>query len=420
MRTQLIALAVLAGCQAPVTEPNGDPPVDTPASSCEATLATPSADALAVADSSDAFGWDLYQSVADVEDGNLFFSPFSITAALSMTYAGAAGETADEMASVLHISSDDTAYHSGYGELIRTVLPQPEDCAVELNIANRLFGQDGFPWLTPFLDITAEDYGAPLEDIDFQADPEQARVYINDWVADQTAERITDLLPPGTLTAQTVMVLTNAIYFKADWMEAFKESETFDGNFSLADGSTVTTPLMYRSGEANIGRVGSVSALELPYDGELQSMVILLPDDPGGLSELEAILSNDLIDEVMASVSPVPDAEIIVPRFTIDARVDLKQRLIELGMPTAFLEGMADLTNMVDAADASLFIEDALHRAFIEVNEAGSEAAAATAVVVGQESAGPGFYADRPFVFFIRDNATGAVLFLGRVSDPTE
>lgn len=419
MRTQLLALIALAGCQDPTIDPGGTPSVGGP-SSCEATLATPSAGALDVADSSDAFGWDLYQSIADAQDGNLFFSPFSITAALSMTYAGAAGETAEEMADVLYVSSDDESYHSGYGELIRTILPQPEDCAVELSIANRLFGQEGFPWLTPFLDITANDYGAPLEDIDFGADPEQARAYINDWVAEQTADRITDLLPPGILTADTVMVLTNAIYFKANWMEAFKESQTLDGVFSLADGSTVTTPLMYRSGEANLARVGNVSALELPYDGGLQSMVVLLPDDTSALPELEAGLSNDFVDEVMDAMVAVPDAEVLLPRFSIDARVDLKQRLVELGMPTAFQKGAANLTNMAGPEAANLFILDALHRAFIEVNEAGSEAAAATAVVVNNESAGPGFYANHPFVFLIRDNATGAVLFLGRVSDPTE
>ncbi|MEL6342383.1 MAG: serpin family protein [Myxococcota bacterium] len=421
MRSVILLMAVLAGCDADEPNPaSSGEPDDKGGSTCVPSDVVASEGARSAAGSSDAFGWDLYQSLAESEEGNLFFSPFSITAALSMTYAGAAGGTAEEMATVLHVQGEDAAYHQGYGDLLDVIVAEQEGCAVQLNLANRLFGQTDFPWLDPFLDITATDYNAPLEEIDFIADPGAAQDDINGWVGDQTADRITDLIPDGVINSYTRLVLANAIYFKADWLNQFDEEQTFDSDFALEDGSTVEVPMMFREGAARLGNVEGAQALELPYDGEMQSMILLLPEYDQDLSDLEARLDNDFIDGVVQSLSEIEDAVVMMPRFTIDARVPLKAQLIALGMPSAFDNTVADLTKMASREDANLFIQDALHRAFIEVNEAGSEAAAATAVVVGDESAPPGFYAQRPFVFLIRDNATGTVLFLGRVVDPSE
>jgi serpin B len=416
MNTIPVLISVLLGCSSggPAAD-SGDPAPST----CTIEGREVTDGALAAAGANNAFAFDLYGRLAGGE-GNLLFSPYSMTAALNMTYAGAAGQTAAELAAVLRVA-DSADWHAGVGELLATTDDLAGYCEVDLATANRLFGQQDYPWLESFLAVTAEDYLAPLEEVDFISDPEGVRQEINEWVAGQTNERIQDLLPAGVLTADTRMVLTNAVAFEASWRAQFDPGETRDGEFRLAGGGSVTAPMMHRTGGFKLGWSDGVSAAALEYDGGAQSMILLLPDEADGLGALEASLDSALLDDLLAGLGEDDEAEIYLPRFTLSEDVPLKDLLIEMGMPTAFEMGAADFSNMADVQSTGepLYIQDALHKAFIDVNEEGTEAAAATAVVVGTESAPPTFYADHPFAFLIRDNDTGAILFMGRVVDPS-
>lgn len=371
-----------------------------------------------------AFALNLYRVLAEEDDGNnLFCSPYSISIALAMTYAGARGETATEMADALHYTLAQEELHPAFNWLDLTLESRGADAEgsdgepFRLSVVNATWGQAGYPFLEDYLDVLAINYGAGLRTMDFVGAPDPSRIEINDWVTDQTEGRIEDLLPEGSITSDTRLVLTNAIYFNAAWANKFDEDFTRDGEFTLIDGSTVTTDMMHQ--EETFGYVAGegYQALELPYDGNEISMVVLLPD-AGTLPAFEASLDAAAIHEITDSIE-YQQVAVTMPRFTFDSGFSLVETMRTLGMEQAFT-GAADLSGMAEGGD--LMITDIFHKAFVLVDESGTEAAAATAVVVGETSVEPPaleMTVDRPFLFLIRDIETGAVLFLGRVLDPT-
>lgn len=370
------------------------------------------------------FSWELYAQLREeAEEGNVFFSPFSVTSALGMTLAGAEGTTQEEMAQALHVTGDEAVWHSSLGALTRD-LNGDLHRGYTLHIANRLFGQEGYPFEADFLAICADDYGAPLEEWDFISDPEGGRQRVNAWVEEQTQDRIVDLLPEGSVNDGTRLVLANAIYFLADWATAFDPDDTADATFTRLDGSTVTVPMMNMNLEdleehsIETGWTAEAGVLRMPYKDDEVSMVVLVPHEVDGLPDLEAGLDASVWADALGSLS-VSDVPIGLPRLEIDYKTNLIPHLQALGVEAAFDSGAADFTGIATPPeDGNLYITGAFHQAFVKVDEAGTEAAAATGVVVGNDSEPMPIIADRPFLFVIQDDLTGAILFIGRVTDP--
>lgn len=370
-----------------------------------------------------AFGTDLYGEVAS-EPGNLAISPYSVAAALAMTRVGAAGETAAEMDEVLHATAIDdlsVAFGSLDGVLATRPgefpSPDPEGDALvlELSFGNALWPQTGFPFDDEFLATLAEQFGAGVNVVDYVADAEGARQLINEWVADRTADRIPELLQPGVVDAMTRLVLTNALYLNAPWEEPFEESATSDETFTLLDGATVTVPMMRM--EEDLGYLGGDGwqAVRLPYVGGDLSMIVLVPD-VGSFADVEAGLAASLLAEVADGLSS-RTVRLGLPRWEYRTQLGLNDPLRALGMEQAF-DDRADFSAM---SPEPLVVSEVVHEVFVSVDEEGTEAAAATAVVMA-ETAMPvdvvELTVDRPFLYWIVDEPTGAVLFLGRVLDP--
>jgi serpin B len=367
-----------------------------------------------------AFAYDLYDAVHG-QPGNLFFSPHSISIALAMTYAGARASTEAEMAATLHYTLPQDRLHPAFDSLDLTLAARGEEAAsadggkFQLSIVNAIWGQRGYPFLPAFLDTLAVSYGAGLRLLDFENAAEEARVTINDWVAAMTHDRIEDLIPEGAIDDLTRLVLTNCVYFNAAWKIPFEEEATADGSFA-APGGAVTVPMMRGEVAERYADLDGLQAIEIPYDDERLSMVILLPD-PGSLAAVEADLGARA-EEALAALAVQP-VDLILPRFETTQGLSLAATLAAMGMPTAF-SAAADFSGM--NGTGGLMITDVIHKAFVKVNEAGTEAAAATAVIVGDTSAPPPAITvtvDRPFIFLIRDVPTGAILFLGRIVDPS-
>lgn len=349
------------------------------------------------------------------EDGNLFLSPFSISNAMGMTYAGSAGTTHDEMRAVLHVPGDDAVFHRELGALGRD-LAGDHHRPYTLRMGNRLWAQEGLSWEQPFVDTCAEDYGAPLGEVDFLEDAEGVTRDINRWVSRLTDGMIDEAVQPGDLNSSTRLALTNAIFFEADWAEPFEPEDTSPGGFTRADGSEAQVEMMRGSLPAGLYSDESVSVLRLPYEGEELSLVVLLPADIDGLEALEAGLSPSQLDGWVSSMTD-GDVSITLPRFSMRSRLSLVQAFSDLGMPSAFGDG-ADFSAMT--GDATLVIDDILHEAVIELDEQGTRAAAFTMVSMMETSFVEvrEFTADHPFLFAIRDDLTGAILFIGRMADP--
>lgn len=414
MKRELLVLALLAAC-------GGSDGVDIPEVRSDLardlTPAVTPAELTELVDGNTAFATDLYQRVRG-EPGNLFMSPHSISTALAMTYAGAAGDTATQMAQALHFTLPEPQLHAAFDALdlalaSRATQAHGDTIPFRLTTANALFGQDGWPFVPAFLDTLAQFYGAGVRVLDFEADPEAARTTINDWVEDRTNDRIQDLLPPGSITANTRLVLANAIYFSAAWSTPFEASQTADRPFHLASGATVDVPTLHANGEYAYGEGPGFRAAELTYDGEQLSMIVIVPDE---LAAFEAAFDADALAGVIGSLTP-HEVDLSLPKFRFDAPLGLKDHLIALGMRDAFDDG-ADFSRIDGARD--LVIQDVLHKGFVAIDERGTEAAAATAVIIGDTSVPEHatLAVDRPFLFAIRDRPTGAVLFLGRVVDP--
>jgi len=360
------------------------------------------------------FALDLYQQLRSGEK-NLFFSPTSISVALAMTYAGAAGDTQAEMARTLHFEIPDAELHEGM-KALQGFWPTPgNDTGIRLNLANRLWGQRDHQFLPGFIDLTRDKYAAELVQLDF-ADSENSRQTINTWVEEQTDKKILDVIPSGFLTTDTRLVLTNAVYFRGNWAEQFRKEATRDQDFQLNTTTKVEVPMMHRTGQCRYCAIDNLQVLELPYgDGSL-SMIILLPNAVDGLDSLEAQLNFENLQRWMQSAQPNNRLEISLPRFKTTAEFSLGDTLQAMGMKSAFNEHLADFSGMT--GDSTLFISEVVHKAFVDVNEEGTEAAAATGVGMALASAPPMFRADHPFVFMIRHNRNGALLFVGRIKNP--
>lgn len=378
-------------------------------------------EAKSFAASSNGLGFDLWRAAAKAP-GNRALSPASIAFALGMTYGGAAGETASEMKKTLRFNGELDATRASAGKLSAALQDPKND--VKLRIANRLFGQRGFPFKKTFLDATKQSFGAPLEPMAFDTDAEGARTAINGWVEAQTEKHIRDLLPRDAVGPDTRLVLVNAIYFLADWATPFKKEDTSPRAFA-SPGGTHDVPTMNAMLLASYGEADHHQLLQLPYKGGAMSMLVLLPRLGTPVSALEAELSNEKLESWTKGMS-AQQVIVALPKFKIEPGepISLKTALSDLGMGRAFNEGLADFSGMVDTTqtDKRLAISDVVHKAMVAVDEKGTEAAAATGVVMLEAGAAPPpavrFEADRPFLFLVRDNASGAVLFMGRVEDP--
>jgi len=371
------------------------------------------------AEANTAFALDLYGQLKSTP-GNLFFSPYSISTCLTMTYAGARGDTEKQMRQVLHLESDQRRVHSAFGELQRQLEKASAQKGIELNVANSLWAQKKYPFLPAFLDIAKNNYQANINQADFVAESEKARDDINRWVAQKTNDKIQNILPPGSLTDLTRLVLANAVYFKAAWANPFAKGGTANQPFHLSGNRDCNVPLMHHLDAVRYMEDGEFQAVELPYHGGELSMVVLLPRRIDGCAELEARLAPALILRSLGQMKQ-QRVEIFLPRFKLESGIDLNIALASLGMPDAF-GPQSDFSGM----DGSkwLYISGVYHKAWGEVNEEGTEAAAATAVAVAGRAVSkpppppPIFRADHPFVFFIRHTRSGCMLFLGRFAEP--
>jgi serpin B len=369
-----------------------------------------------------AFAFELYQALKE-QEGNLFYSPYSISLALAMTYAGARGETAQQMADTLQFLLEQERLHPAFNWLDAELATRGEGAqgkdgeGFRLNIVNAIWGQNDYEFLPAFLDVLAENYGAGLRILDFITEAEKSRVTINDWVSDQTEGRIEDLIPPGAIDEWTRLVLTNAIYFNAAWAYPFNEKMTADGPFYLLDGGQVTVPMMKQTESFGYTEGEGYQAVELLYDGGELSMVILLPE-AGNFEAFEEGLQAQQVSNIIIGLQPT-EVALTMPKFEFDSEFSLKDILAGMGMPVAFTED-ADFSGMT--GNPELFISDVVHKAFVAVDEAGTEAAAATAVIMKLTAVPPPpmeVTLDRPFIFLIRDIDTGAILFVGRVLNPS-
>ncbi len=380
----------------------------------------PKADVSAVAQANNVFGCELYAKLK-AQAGNLFFSPASIHSALGMTYAGAAGRTADQMAGTLHFDLPADRLHKAFGLLTGELNNPPKqgpDPAYQLVVSNALWLQKGYPFRDSFTRLVKDNYGAGLNEVDY-AVPEPARKAINDWVGKATRDKIKDLIPPGVLDGLTRLVLTNAVYFKSDWADTFPKRATKAGPFQLGEGKTVSVPLMTQWMYVGYMETEDFQLADLPYKAEVLSMTILLPRKADGLKALEEKLSAKTLVEWIGKAKPA-HVDLTLPRFKFTSQFGLAQPLSQLGMDDAFDLGKADFSGMTTME--KLYISAVLHKAFVAVDEKGTEAAAATAIMVAPTAMPMEpkiiFRADRPFLFLIRHRPTGAVLFLGRLANP--
>lgn len=373
------------------------------------------------------FAFDMYRAARSSED-NLFYSPYSISLALAMTYAGARGETASQMADTLHFTLLDDRLHPAFNALDLDLARRPEQASdvsekqrFELSIVNSMWGQKGWSFLPQYLDLLALNYGAGMRLVDYQTAPEPARKAINDWVSDETKGRIEDLIPQGVIDRLTRLVLVNAIYFKAAWDYPFEESLTEDGPFNLLDGSQVSVPMMSLDTPERLGYLDGedFQAVTLPYKGGLAEMVILLPDK-GQFEAFEASLTAERFAGILTGIE-TQSVNLTMPKFSFTRDLSLREMLTGMGMNDAFDPALADFSGIDGSRD--LYIQAALHKAFIAVDEAGTEAAASTAIIIGLTSlprSEINIRIDRPFIFVIRDIPVGTILFVGRMVNPAK
>ncbi len=461
----IVGVFVAVGIQSPVKGQQGDVP--------------------AVVAGNNRFAFDIYHRLRSSEavaenNGNLIFSPYSISTAVGMVHAGARGQTAQEIAHVFHFGLPQERLHSAYGSLIRD-LNGPHRTGYQLSVANRLWGQNGFPMHQPFLDTTRDHYGAELGRLDFVGDAENSRQTINRWVEEQTNDRIKNLIPSGAIRPDTRLILTNAIYFNGDWKHAFNKNATQDRPFAVNANEQIRAPTMFQNGRFRYADGGGFQMLELPYKGDQLSMLIVLPKaggragEPawgGGLTTTEINITGPIVpldlhqvklmqgggatvlgapapfaaipqngfapgpvgidaltaleagltpDVLQAAIDDLAfrDVNVYLPKFKLETGVKLGGTLAEMGMPTAF----SDSADFLGISDIALKISEVRHKAFIELDEEGTEAAAATSIEMIMTSAAIHptptlFNADHPFHFLIRDNETGSTLFMGRVARP--
>lgn len=361
------------------------------------------------------FAFDLYKKINENSQGNnVFFSPFSVSMALGMTYAGARGETERQMEKVMHFNLPQDDLHIAFSLLSERVNAS-EGKGYKLNIANALWGQKDYPFLNSFLDLANTHYGGGFNVVDFINNPEGSREVINRWVENKTNDKIKNLLQQRDITPLTRLVLTNAIYFKGDWAKKFNKDDTRAEDFYVNPDYAVSVSMMRQTGNFRYASVDGVQALEMPYIGKELSMVILLPQ--AGNEKFSSLFTPDLLNNILNTMAE-QQVTVSFPKFKFQTRYGLADMLSEMGMPDAFDLPPADFSGMTGRMD--LYITKVIHQAVIEVNEEGSEAAGATAVIMGTKSSPKifEFKANRPFIFLIRHNTSGSILFLGRLTNP--
>jgi serpin B len=366
------------------------------------------------------FAFGVYQSLR-TQDGNLFFSPYSLSEALAMTYAGARGDTAQQMAAALHYMLPQEQLHPVFNALDQSLnTANDAQAAFRLNVVNALWGQRGFPFQPDYLNVIARNYGAGIRLADFTsaAERETARKTINDWVLEQTQDKIKELLPEGTLDESTRLVLVNAIYFKGEWVNTFRKDSTQDGPFTRLDGSQVTVPLMSQRAQWQFYKGDGYQALALPYQGDRIEMIVVLPD-AGKFADLEQSFDQAELNQLLGGLQ-ASDLKLYLPKFQFDFSAEMNGPLAQMGMPLAFDMGKADFSGIYDKTKEvqNLFIAHVAHKAFVAVDEQGTEAAAATGITMEVTSVPPELRVDHPFIFLIRDQKTGSILFMGRVLNP--
>jgi len=361
-----------------------------------------------------AFALDLYD-VLRKDHGNLFFSPYCLSSCMGMVWAGARGDTESEIAQVFRFQLPQEQLHATASILQRSLNTGIEEALYQFLAANRIWGAVGYPWQESFLTTTQEEYGADLVQLDFAADPAAARTTINDWIANQTAQRITDLLLPTMVTPATRLVLTAAVYFKGNWASRFDPEDTCPGSFDIGHNRCAEVTMMHQTDGFGYAEFSDLSILEMPYVGQDLSMVILLPERSDGLSALEAEFDAENLASWLSALEE-EEVEVAIPRFAFSSGLTLETTLCQLGMPSIFDGSLADLSGMTEAEGLCLSV--LVHQAFVSVDEEGSDAAAGTGGVIPPPGEPPSFEADHPFLFLIRDRVTEAVLFLGRVVDP--
>ncbi|MGD9244787.1 MAG: serpin family protein [Desulfobacterales bacterium] len=362
------------------------------------------------------FALDLYQTLS-ASDNNLFLSPYSISTALAMTYAGARSETENQMEKVMHFSLPQDKLHPAFSELQESLEKIQIEGKVQLFIANSLWPDKEYPFRKEYLGLVKKNYKTEVTALDFKRQSEKARITINTWVEDKTRDKIKEPIQRGILNELTRLVLVNAIYFKGNWASQFDNEETLKMLFKVSLDKTVKTPMMHQEGQFGYWTDKDLQVLEIPYIGKQLSMIVFLPIKVDGLSQLEKKVNIENL-RIWTSQLRTQKVDIWLPKFKLTCEIRLDKALQKMGMVDAFIEGNADFSHMVGTD--LLYISAVLHKAFIDVNEEGTEAAAATAVV----SFGRGFEqsytfrADHPFLFLIQENQTGSILFLGRVIDP--
>jgi serine protease inhibitor len=392
-----------------------------PASTSTSELAPPPREPFS--DDNNDFAFALYGHLRE-ELGNLFVSPLSIRTVLVMVEAGASAETAAQMKEALRISSTGESHHVAYAKAMRRLRPAGA-ASCEFEVASSVWGQDGAPLRSEFTDLMSRYYDGNVTLVDFVRAAGQARVSINQWAADKTRRKIQNLLPHGGVDAETRMVLVNAVYFNGKWQHPFKTSDTLDQPFHLESGGTVQVPLMQQQARCQYMQCAGYQAVDLGYRGSDLSMLVLLPDRRDGLRDLETTITSQILRDCVKGFN-TREVKVHLPRFQISwGTVDITAQLIAPGMPLAFSRSSADYSGINGyqaPEERSLALSAVFHKAFVDVNEEGTQAAAATAASMaggGTFEPPPTFRADHPFLLAIRDRWSGAVLFLGRVADPS-
>jgi len=365
------------------------------------------------------FSFDLYRNLTAGTLRNTFYSPLSISSALAMTYAGAKGETAQQMQSTLHYGPQVDLFHSQYGAMIDS-LSSKKGQDFKINIANAIWVQDKFKLKNYYTETVKKDYNSEIRNLDFVDSPDASRDTINYWVEKKTAGRIQDLIPAGVIDEMTRLILTNAVYFNAEWANKFNKELTNKDEFYCLDNTVIKTEMMYQRHHHPVSQTEDYTILEIPYEGYEYSMLIILPNDKAGLTELSKTLSaKDII--VHDKSKKREDVLVYFPKFRMETNYDLNKSLSALGMPLAF-SADADFSNMTGGKD--LMISSVIHKAFIDVDEDKTEAAAATAITMKLTSMAPAqkapleFRADHPFMFIIRCKNDNAILFMGQLTNP--
>jgi serpin B len=417
----LIASALLSACEFTKADTGAMAKSDLPR---EISPVVPAADAQTLLAGDNAFAFDFYRQVRG-EGGNLVYSPYSISLAMAMLYGGAEGETATQIAASLHFTLPSEKLHPALNALALDLAKRPTQAkkidpksSMQLSIANAVWGQSNYSFEKAYLDLLAVNFGAGVRLLDFAAAPETARQQINDWVDQETNGKIKDLMPSGSIDPSTRLALANAIYFQANWQEAFVKKLTHDAAFTLLDGSQVQVPTMQTDDPipVRVGTGDGYQAVALPYKGGLAEMVIILPDQ-GRFESVESMLDAAQFATILYKLKP-SDLTLYMPKFEFSVGFNLKAVLSALGMPLAFDMTKADFSSITKSE--RLYAQQALHKAYILVDEEGTKAAAASIVFMAPASMPLALRIDRPFIFIIRDVPTGTILFVGRVLNPLD